>query len=113
LPQEIKNKIFKIAEGKTIYFPKQQKREKTDKEKVLELFFKSKGITYKEIGERFMLTAARICQMINKERKGQSEERINYWHNQKGVSLRTLGEFYDKSHETMRQIIDESKKGES
>lgn len=103
LPQEIKEKIFKIAEGKTVYFPKQQKRERIDKEEVLEVFLKSRGITYKKLGERFNLTAARICQIINEEKKSQFKERINYWHNQKEVSLRTLAEFYDRSHETIRQ----------
>jgi len=103
IPDKIKSKIFAAAEGKLVYFPKKNERARADKERVIETYLKSKGITYKKIGEQFNLTAARICQIIREEKTVATKERIDYWHREKGISLRRLGEFYKRSAETIRQ----------
>lgn len=102
LSREEKNRIFKIAEGKTVYFPKLNKKGVVDREAIVEAFMRG-GQTQGEIAGAFEITPARVCQIIAKERGARTEERMEFWHNQKRISLRVLGNFYGRSHETIRR----------
>jgi len=103
LPEDIKSKIFEVAQGKLVYFPKiQNKRQKIDIEQVLTNYLKGK--TYKEIAEDFDINIMRICRIIKDERDKISKERIKFWHDKKGFSYRILeNRLYKKSHELLRQ----------
>lgn len=109
LPDEIKSKIFAVAQGKLVYFLKiQNKRQNIDTERVLIDYIKGK--TYKEIAEDLGINIMRICRVINKERGMLSAERIEFWRD-KGLVYRELSRLYKISHEMIRQVV-ESKKGE-
>lgn len=103
LPEDIKSKIFEVAQGKLVYFPKiQNKRQKMDTEQVLIDYLKGK--TYKGIAEELDTNVMCICRIIKDEREKISRERIKYWHDQKGFSFHVIGErLYKKSHEFLRQ----------
>ena len=109
LPDEIKSKIFAVAQGKLVYFPKiQNKSQNIDTERVLIDYLKRK--TYKEIAEELGTNIMCICRIINKEREMLSAERIKFWRD-KGLVYRELSRLYKISHEAIRQVV-ESKKGE-
>ena len=100
-PNNIKSKIFAVAEGKLVYFPKNQnKRQFNNKEEVLIKYAKSKK-SYNQIGEELGVSKVRIFQIIDQERKQFSKERVGYWKNQ-GLSLREIARLYKKSHEAVR-----------
>ena len=103
LPEDIKSKIFEVAQGKLVYFPKiQNKRQNIDTERVLIDYIKGK--TYNEIAEELGTNIMCVCRIIKDERDKISKKRIKYWRDQKGFSFHVLGErLYKKSHEFLRQ----------
>jgi len=100
---DIKSKIFAVAQGKLVYFPKiQNKRQFNNKEEVLIKYAKSKK-SYSQIGEELGVSKVRIFQIIDQERKKFSKERVEYWQ-ERGLSLRETARLFKKSHERIRQI---------
>lgn len=104
LPKELRLKIFAIAKGKLIYFPKNQgKKPNINQKEVLRKYAKSNK-SYNQIGNELGVTKARICQIVKQERENFSKERIIHWKNQ-GLSLRNIARLFKKSHETVRGVI--------
>jgi len=104
LPDHIKSKIFTVAQGRLVYFPKiQNKRQFNNKEEVLIKYAKSKK-SYSQIGEELGVSKVRIFQIIDQERKQFSKERVEYWKN-RGLSLREIARLFKKSHERVRQLV--------
>lgn len=102
LPEDTKSKIFEMAQGKLVYFPKIQNKRQFNKEEVLTKYAKSKK-SYNQIGEELGVSKVRIFQIIDQERKQFSRERVEYWQNQ-GLSLRDIARLFKKSHERVRQL---------
>ena len=103
-PANVRAKIFAAAEGRLVYFPKNQnKKQIVDQKEVLIKYAQSKK-SYSQIGDELGISKVRVFQIINKERKRFLEERIEYWKNQ-GLSLREIARLFNKSHERVRQII--------
>lgn len=102
LPDEIKSKIFAVAQGKLVYFPKiQNKRKNIDTERVLLDYMRGKN--YREIAEESGTNIMRICRIVNAERGRFSKERVNFW-KKRGLSLRGIAKLYKKSYERVRQL---------
>lgn len=102
-PDNIKTKIFEAAQGKLVYFPKNQnKKQINNKEEVLIKYAKSKR-SYSQIGDDLGVSKVRIFQIVDQERKQFSKERVKYWQNQ-GLSSREIARLFKKSHETIRLI---------
>lgn len=109
LPDEIKSKIFAVAQGMLVYFPKNKnKSQNIETEQVLIDYIKRK--TYNEIAKELGTNIMCICRIINKERGMLSADRIKFWRD-KGLAYRELSRLYKISHEAIRQVV-ESKKGE-
>jgi len=103
LPEDVKKEVFKIAEGKVVYFPKQNNnRKNVDRLEICENY--ACGDSYSKIGDQLGLSKMRICQIVNQERQGYSKKRIEYWKKQ-GLSLREIARLYKRSHENIRQQI--------
>lgn len=103
-PDGQKSKIFAAAEGKLVYFPKNQnKKQIIDREKVLLRYAQSQK-SYNQIGDESGVSKVRIFQIINQERQNFFKKRIEYWKN-RGLSLREIARLFKKSHETVRQMI--------
>jgi Mor family transcriptional regulator len=99
-PNDLKSKIFAVAAGKLIYFPKiKSNQRRLDQEKVLIKYASGKN-SYGELGEELGVSKVRICQIVNQERTQFS--RVEHWKN-KGLSLREIARLYKKSHEKIRQ----------
>jgi DNA-directed RNA polymerase sigma subunit (sigma70/sigma32) len=102
-PDNIKFKIFAAAEGKLVYFPKNQnKKQIINQEEVLIKYAQGKK-SYNQIGEELDVSKVRVFQIVDQERKRFSKERIEYWKN-RGLSLREIAKLFKKSHERVRQI---------
>lgn len=100
LPEDVKKKVFKIAEGKVVYFPKQNNnRKNVDRLEICENY--ARGDSYSKIGDGLGLSKMRICQIVNQERQNFSKERVEHWKN-RGLSLREIARLFKKSHETVR-----------
>ena len=98
LPEDIKSKIFEVAQGKLVYFPKIQNNKRFhNKEEVLIKYAKSKK-SYSQIGEELGVSKVRIFQIIDQERKKFSKERVKQWKDQ-GLSLREIARLFKKSVE--------------
>ena len=101
-PDDVKSKIFAVAEGKLVYFPKNQnKKQIQDQKEVLIRYAQSKK-SYSQIGDEYGVSKVRIFQIINQERKQFSRERVEYWKN-RGLSLREIARLFRKSHERVRR----------
>ncbi|MGB3479411.1 MAG: hypothetical protein WBB67_09645 [bacterium] len=103
-PDKIKSKIFAAAEGKLVYFPKNQnKKQIVDQEKVLIRYAQNDKKSYSQLGGELGVSKVRIFQIVSQERKSFSKKRIEYWKKQ-GLSLREIARLYKKSHEGVRQL---------
>ncbi len=100
LPQEIRDQIFKIAAGMTVYFPVDQNRVSVDREQICIKYAAPKR-SYEDVGQEYGLSKMRICQIIKEERTRYSDERIKFWKDQ-GMSLRGIAKLFKKSHEAIR-----------
>src|SRR4030042_5265196 len=97
-PDEIKSKIFAVAEGKLVYFPKNHNKKRTiNQESALIRYAKSKK-SYSQIGRELGVSKVRIFQIVNQERQNFSKERIEYWKEQ-GLSLKEITKLFKKFHE--------------
>lgn len=104
-PTNLKSKIFAVAEGKLVYFPKNQnKKQKIDQREVLIRYAQNNKKSYSQLGDELGVSKVRVFQIVSQERKRFSKERIKYWKTQ-GLSLREIAKLYKKSHERVRQKI--------
>ena len=102
MPVSIKSKIFAMAEGKLVYFPKNQnKKQRVNQEEVLMRYAQSKK-SYGQLGDELGVSKVRVFQIVSQERKKLSKERVKYWKN-RGLSLREVARLFKKSHERVRQ----------
>ncbi len=102
LPEDVKKEVFKIAEGKVVYFPKQNNnRKKIDRMAVCESY--ARGDSYSKIGDALGLSKMRICQIVNHEREKFSKEGVEHWKS-RGLSLREIARLFKKSYERVRQL---------
>lgn len=105
LPNEVKQKIYSLTEGKLVYFPRNHtKRSSIDRDKVLIQYARGKR-SYNQIGGQLGVSKVRICQIVNQEKERFSRERVEHWQS-RGLSLREIAKLYKKSHERVRQIIE-------
>jgi len=105
---EIKEKIFSVASGKMVYFPKNKNRRRiSDIEKlvIIKMYAVDNKNSYKKIGDDWDISGMRVCQIVNDERKNFSKERIVWWRDNYGLSLREIARLFKKSYETIRQIL--------
>jgi 5-bromo-4-chloroindolyl phosphate hydrolysis protein len=103
IPSDIRTRIFAIARGKLVYFPKNSSNKKiTNLEGLLIKYAKNKN-SYNQMGEQFGVSKVRIYHIVNQERERFSRERIEYWKNL-GLSLKEIGRLFKKSPERVRQI---------
>lgn len=100
LPYNTKDKLFKLAAGKVVYFPKNQNKMPMDHEQICIKYANPKR-TYDDIADEYGLSKMRICQIIKEERARYSEERVKFWKSQ-GISLRGIAKLFKKSHEAVR-----------
>lgn len=103
-PDDVKSKIFEAAQGKLVYFPKNQNKKQIQDQKEVLMKYAQLKKSYSQIGDEYGVSKVRIFQIINQERKQFSKKRVEYWKN-KGLSLREIARLFKKSHERMRQII--------
>lgn len=104
LPEDIKGKIFKAAEGKLVYFAKSKKvSQMIDSEKVL-LDYSRKIKSYNDIAREMGTNKMKICRIINKERKDYSKKRVKYWR-KKGLTLPEIARLYKKSHKIISEMV--------
>jgi len=102
-PNNIRSKIFTAAEGKLVYFPKNQnKKQVVDQEEVLIKYAQSKK-SYSQLGDELDVSKVRIFQIVSHERKKFSKERVEHWR-RRGLSLREIARLFKKSHERVRQV---------
>lgn len=101
LPKHIKLKIFDVAAGMLVYFPKNHSRKRIlNPEDVLIRYAKSKK-SYSQIGDELGVSKVRIYQIVKQERARFSKEKVDYW-KKRGLSLRKIARLYRKSHEAVR-----------
>lgn len=106
LPNDMKLRIFEIAKGKMVYFPKNaDKKQLTDKKEMLIRYAADKKRSYSEVGKEFNISKMRVCQIVNQEREKFSKERVRYW-KRRGLSLREIARLFKKSHERVRQMVE-------
>ena len=101
-PDDVRSRIFEMAQGKLVYFPKIQNKRRYSKEEVLMKYAQSKK-PYSQIGDEYNVSKVRIFQIIDQERRKFSEGRIKYWKT-RGLSLREIARLFKKSHEAIRQM---------
>jgi predicted DNA-binding protein YlxM (UPF0122 family) len=103
-PDKIKSEIFAAAEGKLVYFPKNQnKKQAIDKKEVLMRYAQSEK-SYSQIGNELGISKVRVFQIVKQERQEFSKEKIGYWKKQ-GLSLREITKLFKKSHGNVKQSV--------
>ncbi|MGB3341277.1 MAG: hypothetical protein WBB37_07345 [bacterium] len=102
LSDNLKTKIFDIAAGKLVYFPKNHNKKRIiNPDEVLIQYAQSKK-SYRQIGDDLGVSKVRIFQIVKQERTNLSKGRVKYWEEQ-GLSLREIARLYKKSHEAVRR----------
>lgn len=78
LPEDIKTRIWEMAAGRLVYFPKRRgERTAINKEEVLREYAQGRK-SYEKIRSELGVSKVRVCQIINEERRQFSRERTEY-----------------------------------